>query len=226
MAENKLHTQSDAQQDSGLDPLVRWSLVGIVLIVAVIIAAFPLFFRGISDSVETTGSAGASSAATPSSSVSVTTRPDCPAQGVAGVNLDCLGGNLGQTSADSDVDKEATLVNLWAWWCEPCRAELPILEQFSHTYPQYQVVGVHADANAAAGADMLTQLGVTLPSYQDSDNRCAGTLGLPSVVPITLLVHDGRIISTFTTPFNSVQELAAAVASARDGADGDGGDAQ
>ncbi len=209
-----------AEANSGLDPMVRWSLVGVVLIVALAIAALPLFLRQTSESAENTDSVLTVSEEASASPVPVAARPDCPARGVAGVDLECLGGDQGQESARSDVAKEATVVNLWAWWCQPCREELPILERFAQEYPEFQVVGVHADSKAAAGADLLNELGVTMPSYQDSNNHFAAALELPAVVPITVVVHDGRVVSTLATPFHSVQELTEAVDAALAGAGG------
>ncbi|MFL9598941.1 hypothetical protein, partial [Aeromonas veronii] len=69
------------------------------------------------------------------------------------------------------------------------------------------VVGVHADSNAANGAALLGDLGVDLPSYQDSDGTFAGTLGLPGVIPITLVVRDGEVVEKFVKPFTSAEEL-------------------
>ena len=50
-----------------------------------------------------------------------------------------------------------------------------------------------------------------LPSYQDSDGTFAGTLGLPGVIPITLVVRDGDVVEKFVKPFTSAEELDKAV---------------
>ena len=89
-----------------------------------------------------------------------------------------------------DVDKQKTLINVWAWWCEPCREELPMIQEFADTHPDWTVVLVHADASPAKGAAMLTDMGITLPSYSDTDGTFAGALSLPNVVPITLIGED------------------------------------
>ncbi|QPK83397.1 TlpA family protein disulfide reductase [Corynebacterium qintianiae] len=146
-------------------------------------------------------SGGASTSAAPS----IPSRPDCPGTSVGGVELDCLGG--GYTQPASGI----TVVNVWAWWCEPCRDELPVIEQFAAENPDISVVGVHADASAAQGAALLNELGVGLPSYQDHDNTFAGTLGLPGVIPLTLVFRGGDRIGLFPTVFHSAAELDAAV---------------
>lgn len=137
----------------------------------------------------------------------VASRPDCPAGPVAGVDLDCLGGQDSLPPADEGI----TVVNLWAWWCEPCRTELPLLEQVAKTHPDWQVVGVHADGDARKGAAFLSDRGIDLASYQDSDNAFAGEHGLPGVIPITLVLVDGQVKGTFIQPFESVEDIESAV---------------
>ncbi|MFH0412787.1 TlpA family protein disulfide reductase [Corynebacterium sp. L4756] len=140
-------------------------------------------------------------------------RPSCAGQGAAGVVLPCLGAENGDTPADGQPEgTEASVINVWAWWCEPCREELPIFDEFADAHPEYDVVGVHADAYPANGVEMLDSLEVDLPSYQDSDNTFAGTLGLPGVVPITVLAVDGEQVAVFAQTFQSVEELEQKVA--------------
>ncbi|MGV0344545.1 TlpA family protein disulfide reductase [Corynebacterium lehmanniae] len=128
-------------------------------------------------------------------------RPDCP----AGLDLPCLGGDVAGEA------KEITVVNVWAWWCQPCRAELPAVEEFARTHPEYTVVGVHADQNAGNGAALLEDIGVGLPSYQDDSGAFAAEQGLPPVVPVTVVLRGGEQVAVFAKEFTSAEELAAAV---------------
>lgn len=134
-------------------------------------------------------------------------RPDCPAVNLGGMELECLGGEI------QPAQPQVTVVSLWAWWCEPCRAELPLFDQFAAAHPEYNVVGVHADQAAANGAKLLDDLDVAMPSYQDDSNSFAGNLGLPGVVPITVVFSsDGVMLGFIPKAFESVDELEAAVA--------------
>lgn len=128
-------------------------------------------------------------------------RPDCP----AGIDLPCLGGEV------AGAAQEVTVVNVWAWWCQPCRAELPAMQEFARTHPEYSVVGVHADGNAANGAALLDDLGVDLPSYQDGSGAFAAAQGLPPVVPVTVVLRGGEQVAVFAREFTSADELAEAV---------------
>lgn len=129
-------------------------------------------------------------------------RPDCP----AALDLPCLGGEVAGQA------KDVTVVNVWAWWCQPCRAELPAVDEFARTHPEYSVVGVHADGNAANGAALLEDLGVGLPSYQDDSGAFAAVQGLPPVVPVTVVLRGGQQVAVFAREFTSADELADAVA--------------
>lgn len=135
-------------------------------------------------------------------------RPDCVGDGVGGIDLPCLGGdNVPGEHAD------VTIVNVWAWWCTPCQEELPVMQQFADRHPEYDVVGVHADANAANGIAMLNDLGVTFPSYQDEVGKFAGLLGLPNVVPINMVYKQGQPVGMFPQAYYSVEDLEAAIGS-------------
>ncbi|WP_420839155.1 TlpA family protein disulfide reductase [Corynebacterium hindlerae] len=136
----------------------------------------------------------------------VAARPECPVDTLGKVELPCLG-------ADSHSAQGApTVVNVWAWWCGPCRQELPLFDALAESHPEWNVVGVHADTNAANGAALLNELGVQLPSFQDDHNTFAGTYGLPGVVPITVVMDKNQqIVQTFPAVFASKAELETAV---------------
>lgn len=142
-------------------------------------------------------------------------RPACPTGPVAGVDLPCLGaGDDAATDAGDKAaaaDKGVTVVNVWAWWCGPCREELPAMDEVARNHPEWTVVGVQADKNAAAGAGMLNDLGVEIPSFQDDDNSFASKLGLPRVVPVTVVLRHGKVIATVAQPFTDAGDITDAV---------------
>lgn len=154
-------------------------------------------------------------------------RPACPSAAVpgAGVVLPCLSEEAtavdkqtaeGQTddahadaaASDADSDSNAvTVVNMWAWWCQPCREEIPYLEEVQQKHPEWEIVGVHADQDAKRGAGMLEEMGADFVSYQDSHNTFASQLALPGVIPITIVYVGEQQKKVFAQPFRSADEI-------------------
>ena len=46
------------------------------------------------------------------------------------------------TGAITLSSNKVSVINVWASWCAPCRAEAPLLQEFSIQYPQVQFAGV------------------------------------------------------------------------------------
>lgn len=185
-----------------------WLALGSIVLTIVVLAGAASLLNSVNSPLEGTDAGGEeASISTMPEAAPIVARPDCPSTGAGGVALDCLGGEPSQSAGE-----KPTVVNLWAWWCGPCRDELPYFDEFAATHPEYEVVGVHADANAGNGAALLEDLDVSLPSYQDDDNLFAGTLGLPGVIPITVVFDGEEQVGMFAQPFDSVAEIEQAVA--------------
>ena len=186
-------------------------LIGVILTVAVVTGAAAML-RTVNAPEEDVAASTATMTPGPTAGASaseVGDRPDCPATGVGGVALDCLGGENAPAAAEG-----ISVVNVWAWWCGPCRDELPLFDEFAAAHPEYSVVGVHADRNPGHGAALLDELGIRMSSYQDLDNTFAGTLGLPGVIPVTVVFDGDEMLQMFPQAFTSVAELESAVAEA------------
>lgn len=105
------------------------------------------------------------------------------------------------------------VVNLWAYWCAPCRHELPAMAEYQRMAgPAVTVVTVHQDHNEAAALALLTELGVRLPTLQDGARRIAAGLRVPNVMPATVvLTAGGSVARILPRAFSSAAEIAAAV---------------
>jgi len=176
------------------------------IVIAALVVVGVMQLRGDDNSTGDSAQApGAGSESGSAGDQDVAERPDCPAGPIAGVDLECLGGD--DAREGDKADEGITIANVWAWWCEPCRAELPHLDEVAKSHPDWKVVGVHADKSAANGAAFLNDVGVDLPSFQDPDNSFAGTLGLPGVVPVTVILRDGEVVKQAAQPFTSAAEI-------------------
>jgi cytochrome c biogenesis protein CcmG, thiol:disulfide interchange protein DsbE len=77
------------------------------------------------------------------------------------------------------------VVNKWASWCAPCRAEFPFLQNLSARYgKRVAFVGVDSNDSEDAAKTFLGEYPQPYPSYNDPDQEIAqtlnATLGFPS----------------------------------------------
>ena len=85
------------------------------------------------------------------------------------------------------------VINFWAAYCAPCRAEMPMLQKTVGAQATAQLVLVNEGDSASTASAFLSSLGIHQPTLLDSDlaiGRAYGAIGLP----ITVFVRaDGSI---------------------------------
>jgi thiol-disulfide isomerase/thioredoxin len=109
-----------------------------------------------------------------------------------------------------DRSGKTLLVNLWATWCAPCRAEMPALDalQAKKGGADFEVVAINVDTgDDAKPRKFLEETGVkTLAYYRDASLDSFNALkerGLALGLPITLLVDgEGCAIAGMNGPAN------------------------
>ncbi len=87
------------------------------------------------------------------------------------------------------------VINFWATYCPPCKAEMPMLQRVMAAQSSAQLVLVNEGDNPDAAAGFLQSLGVTNPSLLDSDlsvGHAYGAIALPTTV---FVATDGAIAS-------------------------------
>ena len=88
-------------------------------------------------------------------------------------------------TADS-LRGRVVLVNIWATWCPPCRAEMPALQQLasSHADEAFVLLGLSVDRGPAASVDaFLRERGITYPNAIIGDEELrafGGVRGYPT----------------------------------------------
>jgi thiol-disulfide isomerase/thioredoxin len=105
------------------------------------------------------------------------------------------------------------VLNLWAYWCGPCAAELPAMAEYQRRVgSDVMVVTVHQDENEEAGLLRLAELGVRLPTLQDGGRRVAAALQVPNVMPATVVLNsDGSVAKTLPRAFATADEITDAI---------------
>jgi cytochrome c biogenesis protein CcmG, thiol:disulfide interchange protein DsbE len=78
------------------------------------------------------------------------------------------------------------VVNIWAAWCGPCRAEMPVMQRVSLDMgKQVAFVGVDLKDNKEAATTFLKKTPVTYPSYDDPSGQVYNAerlVGVPSTL--------------------------------------------
>ena len=90
---------------------------------------------------------------------------------------------------------QVTVINVWASWCAPCRAEAPLLQDFSIKYPQVQFAGILTRDNLSSAKAFYENFELTYPTFID-DALLIGFRGsiIPNAIPTTLIVDkNGKI---------------------------------
>jgi cytochrome c biogenesis protein CcmG/thiol:disulfide interchange protein DsbE len=89
------------------------------------------------------------------------------------------------------------VINFFASWCAPCRAELPDLAAAHAEYgDEVDFIGVaFQEASESAAARLLFETGITYPIVEDPDGALLRELGTLPTMPTTIFVTaDGVIV--------------------------------
>lgn len=133
---------------------------------------------------------------------------------VAGFMVRCMDDGSTTTLGKIQAGKPM-VVNMWAYWCEPCRRELPAIRDAQATLgDEVQVVLSHTDPSETKGFDTLGALGIEeLISVSDQEEELPTLLGAPPVLPLTLFVNaDGTVAHVLIQPMDTEQDVLDAVA--------------
>ena len=127
-----------------------------------------------------------------------TSNPGIPAPQVGFLAPDFTLNTLeGNTITLSDLRGQAVLVNIWASWCVPCRAEMPEMQTIYQEYADrgFTILAVNATNQDSINnaADFVTDHGLTFPILLDLDGK-VGDLYQLSALPSSYFIRpDGSI---------------------------------
>ena len=134
------------------------------------------------------------------------------------------GGSLG----DRELRGRPYLINLWASWCDPCRAEMPLLARTwaGHRRPRVLFVGLDQQDVISDARAFLRHFGVRYPTIRDPGDTIARRYGATGVPETYFVNARGEIVDHVIGALSASQlarglraaDRGAPVAAARGGA--------
>ncbi len=111
---------------------------------------------------------------------------------------------LAQTVEGTDISLEnlrgkTVILNFWATWCPPCRAELPTLVSFAENLPGTSTVliGIDAVSSEKSLTDVkrfMNKNSIVYPVIPDTGGRIAAEYGVTSLPTSVVISPEGNIL--------------------------------
>ena len=107
-----------------------------------------------------------------------------------------LDGLNGKNKKFSDYKGSPLIINIWASWCGPCRAEMGSLERLAQRYSgkEFNIIGISTDDYRNKAEAFIRQTGITFENFLDHRLLLENMLGA-NTIPLTVLVDEqGRVL--------------------------------
>lgn len=95
----------------------------------------------------------------------------------------------------SELRGQRVMVNFWATWCPPCRAEVPDLQKF-YENKDIEILAVNLTGTESSRSDVRTfaeEFGMTFPILMDENTKVANQYQIQPIPSSFMIDSDGRI---------------------------------
>lgn len=107
--------------------------------------------------------------------------------------------NSEETVSLSDLRGQVLLLNFWATWCPPCRAEMPAIQTVYDRYREqgFTVLAIDLQESDRQVTNFITQMGLTFPVLMDRDGAVFDAYRVRAL-PSTFFVDRAGIVRQVT----------------------------
>lgn len=95
----------------------------------------------------------------------------------------------------SDLRGQRVMVNFWATWCPPCRAEVPDLQKF-YENKDIEILAINLTGTENSRSDVeefASEFGMTFPILMDENTEVANQYQIQPIPSSFMIDSDGRI---------------------------------
>lgn len=116
-----------------------------------------------------------------------------------------VGGGTGELRMDSG---KVIVINVWAYWCGPCRQEAPELVKAAAKLSGATFMGINTRDNEGSAEAFVRSQGIPYPSFSDQDGSLVLDLQHAvnmSALPVTVVIDkQGRVAAAIYGPTTAI----------------------
>jgi len=118
-------------------------------------------------------------------------------------SIDLIAGGSFRLSDHLADDGRPVILNLWASWCGPCRAEMPAFDSASQTHTDVYFLGVAVEDDPSSARAFAEEIGVSYDLAIDDAERVGRRYPSPGLPATFFISSAGEIVRTI---FGQVDE--------------------
>jgi thiol-disulfide isomerase/thioredoxin len=104
----------------------------------------------------------------------------------------------------SDYRGQVVLINNWAFWCPPCRAEMPVLQEYhdAHRHQNFLVLGIEAGDELVDVEYHVNLYKLTFPIWLDPETETLRAFSNPSLPNSYVVDAEGQVRLAWNGPID------------------------
>ena len=104
----------------------------------------------------------------------------------------------------SDYRQQIVMINNWATWCPPCKAEMPTLNKYyeAHSGQGFMLFGINAGDPSKDVTSFVNEFGLSFPILLDPNTKSLDSFRNDSLPSSYVIDHNGNVILAWTGPIS------------------------